>query len=144
MAFLTKTFDPGLIVVQFGPYSLTGYADGTFVKASRNEDTFKIYVGADGTPARSRTRNKSGKVEVTLSQTSPSNDMLASAHLADELLGAGVYPFTVKDLNGTTLVTASEAWVAKPADVEEGKEVSPRAWTIETGDIDVWAGGNVV
>ncbi len=144
MAFTTKTYDPGLVVVQFGPYIMTGFQDGTFVKAARNEDTFKVYVGADGTPARSRSRNKSGTIEVTLAQTSPSNDMLASAHSADELLGAGMYPLTIKDLNGTTLVAAAEAWVRKPADVEEGKEISPRAWTLETGALAMWAGGNVL
>lgn len=143
MAFSTKTYDPGLVVIQFGPYLITGTADGTFVKASRNEDTFKTYVGADGTPARSRSRNKSGSVELTLAQTSPSNDALGAAHLADELLGAGVYPLMIKDLNGTTLVAAAEAWVTKPADVEEGKEVGNRAWKLETGSLNIWSGGNI-
>lgn len=144
MPFSTKTYDPGLIVVQYGPYLLTGFADGTFVKASRNEDTFKVYVGADGTPARSRSRNKSGTMELTLAQTSPSNDALSAAHAADELLGAGVYPFMIKDLNGTTLVAAAEAWVTKPADVEEGKEVTGRAWKLETGALTIWPGGNLI
>lgn len=137
----TKTYDPGRVVVQYGPFLITGFADGTFVKASRNEDTFKLYVGADGTPARARSRNKSGSVELTLSQTSPSNDALSSAHLADELLGAGVYPLMIKDLNGTTLVAAAEAWVSKPSDVEDGKEVSPRTWKLESGALAIWSGG---
>lgn len=140
----TKTYDPGLVVVQFGPFLITGYADGTFVKASRNEDSFKVYVGADGTPARARSRNKSGTVEVTLAQTSPSNDAFATALAADELLGAGVYPLMVKDLNGTTLVAAAEAWVTKAADVEEGKEVGNRAWKLETGSLITWPGGNLI
>ncbi len=143
MASTTKTYDPGVVVITFGPWVITGYADGTFVKASRNEDTFKVYVGADGSPSRSRSRNKSGTIEVTLAQTSPSNDALASAAAADELLGTGIYPAMVKDLNGTTLVSAAEAWVRKPADVEEGKEVAGRPWTIETGAMQIFAGGTV-
>lgn len=144
MPLVTKTYDPGLIIMTFGPYILTGVVDGTFVKASRNEDTFKVYVGADGSPSRSRSRNKSGSIEFTLAQTSPSNDALAAAAAADELLGTGVYPCMVKDLNGTTLVAAAESWVRKPADVEEGKEVGPRIWTIDTGVLNLFAGGSVV
>ncbi len=143
MAASTKTYDPGVVVITFGPHVITGYADGSFVKASRNEDTFKTYVGADGSPSRARSRNRSGTIEVTLAQTSPSNDALASAAAADELLGTGIYPCMVKDLNGTTLVASAEAWVRKPADVEMGKEVGPRVWTLDTGAMQIFAGGTV-
>lgn len=143
MALTTKTYDPGLVIVTFGSTIITGYADGTFVKASRNEDAFKTYVGADGTPARSRSRNRSGSIEITLSQTSPSNDALSASVLADELLGTGVSPCSIRDLNGTTLVVAPEAWVRKPADIEEGKEIGPRTWTIDTGRMEMLVGGNL-
>ncbi len=46
----------------------TGFAKGTFIKAGRNEETWKLVVGADGTPVRVRNRNVSGRVTVNVAQ----------------------------------------------------------------------------
>jgi hypothetical protein len=139
-----RTYDPAQIVIQFGPYILSGYQDGTFVKAGRDGDTFTKYVGTDGEVSRARSRNKSGNVEVTLAQTSITNDLLSGVQELDELTGAGVYPFTIKDLNGTTLLFAPEAWIKKPADTEYGKEIGPRAWLFDTGKMETFTGGSLL
>lgn len=144
MAPRTATYDAGLVVITFGPHVVTGYNDGSFVKASRDEDTFTKRVGADGFGTRVRMRNKGGSVELTLEQTSPSNDFLAATLAADELLGTGVMPLVVKDLNGTTVVAAAEAWIRKSADVEEGKDATSRTWILDTCVLDLFAGGNAL
>jgi hypothetical protein len=144
MATRTATYDAGRVVITFGPHVLTGYADGTFVKASRDEDTFKKRVGADGFGTRIRMRNKGGSVELTLEQTSPSNDFLAATLLSDELLGTGVMPLVVKDLGGTTVAAAGEAWIRKPADIEGAKEAGTRTWILDTCDLAIFPGGNAL
>lgn len=126
-----KTYDPAQIVVTLGPYLISGFAEGTFVKVSRDEDAFLKKVGVDGESARARNKNRAGSVELTLLQSSASNDTLSSIALADELAGQGVYPLMIKDLQGTTLVMAPNAWVKKVADVEEAKEITDRAWVLD-------------
>ena len=139
----TKTYDPAQIIATVGPAIITGFADGTFVKASRETDTFTDYAGADGEVTRARSRDKRGTVEFTLSQASPSNDLLSALATMDEQLGTGIVPFLLKDVNGTTLCAGGEAWVKKPADVEYGKEVGTRAWTIRVARLLTFAGGAV-
>ena len=140
----TKTYDPGRVVVTFGPHIVTGYAEGAFVRATRDEDSFTKRVGADGRGTRVRNRNRGGSVEIVLHQSSPSNDFFAAKVVEDELLGVAVFPLVVKDLNGTTLVAAAEAWIKKPADVEEGKDLSDRTWILDTTALETFAGGNTV
>lgn len=139
-----RTYDPAQIVIQWGPIIASGYQDGSFAKASRDADTFAKYVGTDGEVSRARSRNRAGSVEITLAQTSLTNDLLSQEQEVDELTGLGVYPLTVKDLNGTTLVYAPEAWLKKPAEVEYGKEIGPRVWTFDTGSMDVFVGGSLL
>lgn len=139
----TKTYDPAKILATLGPAIIVGYADGTFVKASRESDTFTDYCGADGEVTRARMRDKRGTVELTLSQSSPSNDLLSALAMQDELLGSGIVPFLLKDVFGTTLCSGGEAWVKKPAEVEFGKEVGPRTWIIRVARLTTFAGGSV-
>lgn len=140
----TKTYSPDLVLAIFGPNRIQGFADGTFVKVERNEDSFKVLVGADGEVTRTRSLNRSGRVTFTLLQTSESNLYLAALVAADELTsnGTGVLPLMIKDRNGNSLHAASEAWVLKPAAGEYGKEVGTREWVIECGDLKTFEGGN--
>jgi hypothetical protein len=126
----TKTYDPALVVVTLGPYLLSGFAEGTFIKVSRDEDAFTDKTGTDGETARARNKNRAGEVELTFLQTSASNDILSGLAQAGELTGTDVLPLLIKDLLGTTLVSALNAWPKKIADVEEAKEITDRAWTL--------------
>lgn len=138
----TATYDAGQVIITWGPHVVTGYADGSFVKASRDDDTFKKRTGADGFGTRIRMRSKAGQIELTLEQTSPSNDFFAATAVADELLGTGVMPAVVKDLNGTTVAAAAEAWIRKPADIEGAKESGTRTWILDTCRLEMFPGGN--
>jgi hypothetical protein len=137
----TKLYDPAAIVVTIGPNLLSGFGEGTFVKVSRDEDAFMKKVGVDGEVARARNRNRSGTVEITLLQTSQSNDVLSALAVADELTGTGAAPLMIKDLFGTTLCMVPNAWVKKRADVEFGKEVADRSWVLDCDQIQHFVGG---
>lgn len=140
----TKLYSPDQVCVVFGAERLSGFADGTFVKVERNEDTFQTKVGADGEVTRTRNLNRTGIITVTLLQTSASNAALAALAAADELSpnGVSVLPVLVKDLNGNSLHHAAEAWVKKPAAGEYGKEVTTREWVIEAAVLQTFEGGN--
>lgn len=139
---MVLTYDPNEISVIVGGKIMSGFADGTFVKFMRNEQAFNLKVGVDGIGTRAKTNNKSGKLEITLMQSSPSNDDLTAFTLADELNNQGVVPILLKDSNGTTLISAATAWVQKFPDTEFAKEVTTRVWTIETDSANVFVGGN--
>lgn len=142
MANPSLSFDPSQVIVAFAGSVLHGFADGPFIKASRHEDAFMLQVGADGEAARVRNKNKSGTCALTLQQTSVSNDVLSALAAADEAGGVGTGALLIKDLNGSTLLSAPVAWIKKVADVEFGKELGTREWTFETGEFVMFVGGN--
>ena len=141
---LFKNYDPGRITVSFNGIQIQGFGPDTFVKCSRNEDTFSEQVGANGDVVRVRNRNRMGKVVITLQDTSPSNDQLSQLAANDEKNGSGLGALLVKDLNGNTLVQAANAWIKKPADVEYGAKAGINEWTIAAAELEMTIGGENV
>lgn len=136
-----RNYEPGKIIVTVGGIRLSGFADGSFVTAERNQQTYTLTVGADGKGARTKSNDRSGKVTLRLMQTSPSNDSLDALAALDEVSGTGVGALVVKDVLGTTLVHAESAWIQKPANVEFGKDMGEREWVFESDDLDMVSGG---
>jgi hypothetical protein len=139
-----KKYDPKTVAVIFGG-PITGFADGTFVSVEFDEDLFSKVTGADGESCRSKTNNQGARVTITLLQSSASNTFLSAALNTDlnSPLGDGILPFFLKDLSGDTLMSAETAWIVKPANVEYGREVANREWTIETDNMQFNVGGNL-
>jgi len=140
---MIKTYDAKKVIVSIGGIVLSGFADGAFVTVERDAETFTKQVGADGEVVRSRMRNTSGKVTVNLLQSSASNDLLSALWQIDEATGAGAGAFLMKDLLGTTLAEAQNAWVQKPPSVEMGKEAGDREWVFDTDALKLTVGGQI-
>ena len=139
---MTKTYDPKLVSLIVGGKIVGGFTDGTFIVAERNEDMWTMKVGVDGIGTRAKTNNFSGKVTITLHQSSSSNDDLSALAAADELSNSGAVPLLLRDASGRTLVSALTAWVKKMPNAEFAKEVSNRAWVLETDQLVMFEGGN--
>ena len=137
-----KTYDPAKVSLIIGGHIVQGYADGTFIECSRNNDTWSRQGGASGEQARAKSNDKSGTITITLMQSSESNAVLQGFAVADEADNAGLVPSFVKDNNGSELVTAEESWVQKPADKSYGKEVTERTWMFEVPEL-IYAGGGI-
>lgn len=139
-----RIYDPGSVVIKVGNFSITGFADGEFLNAARNEDSFSPHIGSGGEEARSKSNNKSGRITINLLATAPSNDDLATIAALDELSpsGDGVVPVFVKDNNGSELVKALKAWIVKAPDVVYDRGVGTRSWVLETGNLSITPGGN--
>lgn len=137
-----KTYDPKQISVIVGGAIMSGYADGEFVTSERNEDAYTMAAGADGEVSRVKSNNKSGRITITLQQTSDSNTILTAFAAADELSNSGVVPVFIKDLKGVTLVSAARAWIVKYPATPFGKDVQNRAWVLETDELIEIIGGN--
>ena len=111
------------IMVAGGPISngagASGYADGEFLKCSLRNDGWIEVEGTDGTVVRSKRNSRLVDIEITLIQGASSNDYLSVLYALDtnQPNGAGIGSFVVEDLQGTTVILCTRAWVKKPADV---------------------------
>ena len=122
---------------------ITGFAEGSFIKVSRNEEAFKYTPGVGKTGCRSATQNKSGRIEFTLLQSSLSNDYLSGLHNVDQETGDGILPALMKDLSGTSIHAAENAWIVKFPDAEQAVEVTNRVWILECDELLMNVGGNL-
>lgn len=137
-----KTYDPAGLNVIVGGNIMSGFADGTLVRVERNSDLWTVQVGSDGEGTRSKSNDRSGRITISLMQTSESNDVLSALALVDEQTNAGAVPIEIKDVNGTSLHIAETAWIVKPADAEYSKEAGPREWVFETDILVSFVGSN--
>ncbi len=138
-----KNIDPAKVRVTFAGSPIQGFADGTYIDASRRNPTWSLVVGADGEAARSKSNDKSGTVVITLLQSSASNDVLSARAILDELSGNGVSPLLIQDLFGTTLIQEETAFVQQPASVTLSKEVEGREWTLLCSRLNIHVGGSL-
>jgi len=136
-----KTFDPDLVSITVGGHIVSGYADGEFVTAERNSEAFTQQGGADGEQARFKSNDKSGKITITLLQTSLSNGIFQGFATADETSNAGKVPILIKDGNGTEQAAAPQAWVEKVPAKGFSKENTDRQWVFATGALLFTGGG---
>jgi hypothetical protein len=145
---MVRTYDPKKIAIIVGGVPLSGFADGTMVKASRSVDTFSKKSGVDGIITRTHHHDRSGEITVSLNQSSPSNDYLSAIAKVDEESNAGVVPVLIKDALpatgsvGSTFV-AAKAWIRKPPDAEYGDESTNRDWVFDVDDFEIFLGGNL-
>jgi len=141
----TKDFDPGLLKITVGGHAVEGFADGTFLSIATNNPFWTLAAGASGEFARSKSKDKSATIEITLMQTSLSNNVLSAYALADDTANTGKFALGILDENGFSIYTAAEAWVQQMPTVTYGKEISDITWVIETGGLTPhFIGGTVV
>ena len=137
MAGSVYTYDSSRVVIDFDGNRITGTMEGTFVEADRSADAVMIHVGEDGQVTRSINRDRSGTVTITLQQTSPGNEVLASYAKDDERDGSGVGTLTVTDLLGNTVISSPYAWVQKLPTAGYAKEVSGRQWVLACSELEM-------
>ena len=137
------TYDPRRVIVIFGTKQLTGMAEDDMVTIEPLGDGAVQYVGADGEVARSMDPNRTYKVTVNLASTSKSNDYLSRIYNLDRQTGKGILPLLVKDLSGTTLLSADEAYIHNLPEAGKNREIASQAWEFHTGNVDdIIIGGN--
>jgi hypothetical protein len=139
---MARTYDAKKIACIVGGVMLSGFNDGDVVTVERNEDTFTFQPDTDGGGTRSKSNNKSGRFTFVLSQTSAANGLLTAIAKLDEVGNAGAVPVIVKDLNGSSLYTATMAWLVKPPVGEYKRESGGREWVFETDCLEWVEGGN--
>lgn len=138
-----STFDPKQLIITWGEFRISGFAPGTFVNVERNEDSFTLTVGSDGEGARARSNDNSGRVTLTLLQTSLSNQQLSQALFQDELTCGGVRPLLIRNIKGTDLYQAETSWLMKPSSAGYSSEIEPREWVLESDNLRMNVGSGI-
>jgi hypothetical protein len=145
MAANLKIYDSDQVSVSFSGIPInSGRADGEFVRIEQVADDFTYKVGVDGQVTRSKTKNRVTKVTLLLMQSSDSNIILSAINTIDveAANGAGVGAMLIRDMGGTSLFAAAEAWIIKPPDANYGAEASLREWVFNAARPKRIDGGN--
>lgn len=137
-------YDPLRVVGSFRGIPWLGYFAGSFIKAVRTEAIFSTSVGAGGDVTRVRSRDRSGTVTLLTQAESPTNDLLSAVVQEDELFGTGFGPLMIKDLNGTTLLLSTFAWVQQWPEYEAADDASGREWSFGCAELEKFIGGGVL
>ena len=121
-----------------------GYADGEWLRIQRDGPAFTDVVGTDGEVTRSKTNDDRATVTLRLMSSSATNALLSALHNSDKNTpgGVGVGAFLLRDRQGTTLISAEKAWIAKAPDTSEDRTATVREWVIRVAKLVEFHGGN--
>lgn len=137
------TYDPKKNIIIYGGRQLTGFAENDMITIKPLGDGMQIYSGADGEVGRSVDPNRTFEVKVSLATSSKSNDYLSECYNKDRRTGSYMLPLTIKDLSGSTLFFAKQAWVQNFPESKRGRKIDNQDWTFNTGQVnDPVIGGN--
>lgn len=130
------TYDPKKVLVILGGQQLTGFSEDDIITIRPLGDGMTIYVGADGEVGRSVDPNQCFEIEISLATTSHSNDYLSSLYNQDRANGNALKPLMIKDLSGSTLFFADQAWPQNFPEAGRGRQIDSVSWTLNTGAVN--------
>lgn len=136
-----KTINPKKVRITWGAIIFSGFGDD-MISIEVPDDDFEVVRGADGEVSMTNKSVDDVMVTITLKQTSATNDLLSAVRKLDKVTGAGVFPFTMADGSGTTLIFADAARIVKAPTIDFGNSAKDRVWVLHTGPADVNIGGN--
>lgn len=139
-------YNPKSIICTWGENLIQGFADGSMVVVEYDEDAVTKTAGTQGDVTATINQNRAGKATFNIKQGAALNDVLSRACAQNQprLSRLIVKPLTIKDLFGTTLCIAPQAWVEKVAKTEFAKDHTPREWVIAFGELKMLTGGAVL
>lgn len=142
---VVKTYNSKKVIVTFGGVAITGFSADSKITTTPAAQAWNKTVGCDSEVARGRSNDDTSEVTINLLQTSISNNYLATISNSDKLLGTGVLPLQITDLNGSRLQFWPQAWIRQDPDTDDGPEVGDRAWVFDTGQpAQQFIGGQVI
>lgn len=138
------TYDPKKLIVVYGSKEVTGFAEDDMVTIKPLGDGTQIYSGADGSVGRSIDPNQTYEVTISLSTASKTNDYFSNVYNLDRSTGRGILPLTIKDLSGTTMFQANQAWITNFPEHKRTRKIESQEWTFNTGQVETpIIGGNI-
>lgn len=130
------TYNPKKNIIIYGAKQLTGFAEDDMITIKPLGDGMQIFSGADGEVGRSIDPNSTYEVTVSLATSSKSNDYLSNCFNKDRKTGNNMLPLIIKDLSGSTLFFAKQAWIKNFPESKRGRKISNQDRTFNTGQVD--------
>lgn len=129
---LYKEYSAKGVAISWNGLPFKGLDEGTFIRLSRQSNIRQRVVGAQGDVALTKYADRTGNIEITLMQTSPTNNVLSGIMVAQEselFEGDVVSNFLIYDPSGSVMATGINAWLEKAPEIQLGKDQSPKTWT---------------
>lgn len=127
------TYSAARVSIVVAGFAISGYADGTFVTIEESGDGVMMKSGADGEVARSISNNYVVDINITLLQSSASNDILNNLYNVDRLtIGGQVFPIVIESHGGTTMYTSGQCWIRKRSRVSYARDIESREWSLQS------------
>lgn len=137
------TYNPKMFVIVYGSREVDGFAEDDMVTIKPLGEGTQIYSGADGSVGRSMDPNQTYEVTIALATTSKTNDYFSNVYNLDRSTGRGILPLTIKDLSGTTVFQANQAWITNFPEHKRGRKIEAQEWVFHTGQVaNPMIGGN--
>lgn len=139
----TLVYDPTQVEISLaGLYRMEGFADGTFVEIIKNAKPFQYQTSMGDEVARLFIKDSTYTINITLAQSSLSNNILSALHAIDLATMVAKFPILIQDKSGTTKFFSTNAWVESYPNAQFGKSVETRTWTIQCSNGVYSLGGN--
>lgn len=137
------TYDPSKVNLYLaGIYQTTGFSPNSVIKISRNSNYFETFTGGVGSVERMKNTDTTYTIEISLSQTSPSNTVLNALATLDYTTGSLIFPIFAKDSSGESIFLSGSCWVERPAEAVFKKDIEERTWVIKCHEMIFGLAGN--
>lgn len=126
-----KVYNPNEVGTDFGGKTMSGFADGSYITVTEDDDRVAAVKGTDGSVVFSRIEVGFYVVKLSLLQTSDFNDVL-DANAEANRLGPGLtfQKFSIRDQNGRAMHLSPAAIVKKVPESEYDKSAKARTWEL--------------
>jgi hypothetical protein len=138
-----NTYNPADVLVSLaGLHTVTGYADGSFIKIRKDMKPFEKLRTMGGEISRIYMQDDGFRVELSLMQSSTSNNILSMLYNVDIATRIAKFPVIIKDLSGSTTFVSLTSWVEEIPEVELGNTLKERTWVLFCTEATLMVGGN--
>jgi hypothetical protein len=136
-------YSPSDVIISIaGIHTVSGLADGTFVNITKDVEPFETERAMDGSIQRVYKHDEGFKLDITLAQSSPSNNVFSALYNIDVGTQLGKFPVFVNDTKGSTKFFALTAWVDRIPSVSFSNQLETRTWTLSCVQAAITVGGN--
>ena len=118
--------------------------EGDFATVEDDNPRWSRETDRNGRSTRVKNNNRGGVVPVTLSASSPTNAALRVLANTDDLTENIVGTLTLNDLNGTTIVVGTGAFIETNVKPTFGAARGSLVWRFQCERIDAFGGGHNV
>lgn len=137
------TYSPSDVVISLaGMHTVTGYAGETFIKIIKTARPFEKSRAMNGEISRLYTEDSTYRLELTLMQSSPTNNILSMLYNIDSATRVGKFPLFIRDTRGQTTFLSATTWIEQLPDVTFSNGMEMRTWIFGCADASLNIGGN--